>query len=172
VARAAVLRRPDPWASLTLLCSGPAAIPASHQGALGALRAALPAMTLEQVWVLREEMDRQAGVAPAPPDVHGFLHARFVANDPAWLRAKAGILLAEPDRTDALAAELVRSGLRAAVVAGADDDVWLPPLQRQTADRLRAPFHEIAGAGHSPAVDRPDATAAALGQGWLAPHPG
>ncbi len=166
VAREAVVREPRAWASLTLLCSGPAAIPETHRGALEALRAAIPALTLEQVWVLREEMDRQAGVPTPPPEVQAFLHERFVANDPTWLRAKAGILLYEPDRTDELAAVLARAGLPAAVVAGADDDVWLPPVQRTMAERLGAPFRTVPTAGHSPAVDQPDATAAALVQGW------
>jgi pimeloyl-ACP methyl ester carboxylesterase len=52
------------------------------------------------------------------------------------------------------------------VLHGADDDVWTPSEQKHMADRLGAACTAIPGAGHSPAVDDPAATATALDAWW------
>ena len=162
VARAAVLAAPRRWASLTLLGSGPAAVPAAQHEGLLALRAALPGTPLPVVWEVAQARDRANGVPPPPAEVQAFLRRRFLANDAAAVRAKAAILLEEPDRVDALAAVLAAEALPAAVVTGADDDVWSPAEQESMAARLDRPWVVIPDAGHSPAVDAPAATVEAL----------
>lgn len=158
VARAAVLRDPTAFASLIMMCSGPAAVPEGKQQELRALTNALHVVDLETIWRVRQEADRAAGV-PAPPSVvQGFLHHRWLRNNPHALRAKAEILLTEPDRSDELAA----AGLPLAVVTGSADDVWLPSTQADMARRIGALDVGIADAGHSPAADQPSATGAAL----------
>ena len=162
VARAAVLAAPRRWASLTLLGSGPAAVPQAQREGLLALRQALPGTPLPVVWEVAQARDRANGVPLPPAPVQAFLRRRFLANDACSLRAKAAILLEEPDRVAALAAVLAAEAMPAAVVTGADDDVWSPAEQEQMAARLDRPWIEVPGAGHSPAVDAPAATVAAL----------
>ena len=52
------------------------------------------------------------------------------------------------------------------VAYGVDDDVW--PLEEQDlmAKRLGASLSRILGAGHSPAIDDPEATATTLDHWW------
>jgi len=166
VARGVALARPDRVASLTLLCSGPSALPAAQQGALQTLVAALDDHSLEQVWQAKAQLDRANGVAEPPAEVQDFLHRRFVANSPAALVAKATMLMEEPDRVDALAAVLGARGLPALVLVGEDDDAWPVDCQADMARRLGAGLVVIPGAGHSPAVDQPLATAEALLALW------
>jgi pimeloyl-ACP methyl ester carboxylesterase len=130
------------------------------------MAALLPATTLEQVWDLRQALDRHHGVPLPPPELQEFLHRRFVANDPVGLRTKADILLTEPDRVEALAATAAAARLRVAVVTGEDDDVWSPQEQATMARRLGVTPITLSGAAHSPAVEQSAATAAVLDQFW------
>lgn len=148
-------------ASLTLLCSGPGPLPARHHDSLGAMRAALPHVPLGTVYDVKESADREAGWVPPNPRVEAFLRHRFVSNSPWGLRAKAGILLDTPDRTDELAA-LARSGLPVGVVYGPWDDAWTTDEQDAVAAALGTSAVVVPETGHSPAAERPEDTAAAL----------
>jgi pimeloyl-ACP methyl ester carboxylesterase len=148
-------------ASLTLLCSGPGPLPSRHHESLGAMRAALPHVPLGTVYDVKESADREAGWVPPSPEVEAFLRHRFVSNSPWALRTKAGILLDTPDRTDELAA-LARDGLPVAVMYGVWDDAWTPQEQDAVAAALGVDAVVVAEAGHSPAAERPDETAALL----------
>ena len=52
------------------------------------------------------------------------------------------------------------------VLTGVDDDAFPPAVQAEMAQRLDAPFVEIPDAAHSPAVENPAATTAALVWFW------
>ena len=151
VTRSAVLAG-APVASLTLLCSGPAALPPQRQGAIPALVAVLPEMPLELVWQAKETMDRAAGWAPPSAQVHEFLRTRFLATSPGSLRAMGVILMTAADETAALA----QTGVPIQVVYGDADDAWPVEVQADMAHRLGVPPVVIAGAAHSPAVEAPD----------------
>ena len=62
----------------------------------------------------------------------------------------AHALSSEPERVDDLAA----SGVPMQVVFGEADDAWSPDVQTQMAERLGARIVVIAGAAHSPAVEK------------------
>ena len=165
VARAALLDAAcTDAASLTLLCSGPGALPEHRRGAMPALVSVLPDMPLEEIWRVKEQMDRDAGAALPPADIHAFLRERFCAASPWGLRVMGEILLSEPDRTRALAA----AGVPVHVVYGEFDDAWPLDEQEAMARQLGAVGQVIANAGHSPAVDDPEATADALDRLWRA----
>ncbi len=149
-----------PLASLTLLCSGPGAIPASHHENLGSLRAALPDVPLETIWSVKEPADRAAGWDPSP-GVAEFCHRRFVSNSPWGIRAKATILCDTPDRTGELAA-LGAGGFPVAVVYGPGDDAWTPAEQDAVARAVGTAAVVVPDCGHSPAAEQPEATAEAL----------
>lgn len=162
VAREAVLLDPAGIESLTLMCSGPGAVPLHHTQALQAFDHAMGAGAINAVWdFMRGER------ITSDPDVDEqvllFLERRLRSGHPGAHRAIARGLIEIPDRTTELAA----TGVPVLVMFGEDDDVWPLGEQRSSAARLSANVIEIPGAGHSPAVDQPEATAAEL-VAWIA----
>jgi pimeloyl-ACP methyl ester carboxylesterase len=148
-------------ASLTLLCSGPGPLPAGHRDKLGAMHAALPHVPLATIWDVKEAADREGGWVPPSEAVDRFMRERFVANNPYALQAKTAILLDTPDRTDELAA-LAAGGFPVGVVYGPDDDAWPLAVQDAVAAAVGTTPVVVAGTGHSPAADDPEAAAEAL----------
>ncbi|MFC7305002.1 alpha/beta fold hydrolase [Streptomyces monticola] len=172
IARAAVLLDPAPFASLTLMASGPAQISASQQERVKLLQDALAVLDMAQVWEAIQALE-----PPEETDTDGgdpALRARWLRHSPAQLTATGRLLMTEPDRVD----ELVALGLRTHVLSGERDDTWPVPLLDEMAGRLSARRSVIEGAEHSPNTDRPEATAAALISFWdslapdAAPDPG
>ena len=99
-----------------------------------------------------------------------FLRRRFVSSRAASLLGMGAALRTEPDRVDELAAALHGSNTPVAVIAGADDDAWPLPDQREMAARLGTELVIIPDAAHSPAVENPAALLAVLLpllHGWL-----
>lgn len=162
VARAAVLAEPAAFASLTLMSSGPGAIPHPAASNLELIVQALPVMDLESIWAVKRQLEAPHETVPLRPDIEAWLHRRFVANHPVGLLRLAEHLLTEEDRIDELAA----LDLPMCVVYGVDDDAWPPEQQAEMARRLGAKAGVIEGAAHSPAAEQPEATAAALLEFW------
>lgn len=167
--RAAVLEEPGrgPWASLTLMSSGPAAISAEQQVRTQLAIDFLPTTDMETAWQLLRSMDAEAGDAGAagPGDPEGlqeFLHRRWVTTVPEQLIATARQLMTEPDRVDELAAV----PLPKLVLSGQVDYAWPVPELDEMAVRLGARRVVIEGAEHSPNAERPAQTAAALAAFW------
>ncbi|MDF3291948.1 alpha/beta fold hydrolase [Streptomyces silvisoli] len=171
VSRAAVLLSgAGPWASLTLMSSGPAAIETSQQQRTKTLLDALAVMDMESVWQAMRELDvQEAGPAAdasrprvEPPGLDEFLHRRWLSNVPEQLIAAGRQMTAEPDRV----AELAAVELPKLVVSGEVDYAWPVPWLDEMAERLGARREVVAGAEHSPNAERPDATAAVLDAFW------
>ncbi|WAL97698.1 alpha/beta fold hydrolase [Streptomyces sp. Je 1-369] len=169
IARAAVLLDPGPFASLTLMSSGPAAIVPVQQTRARMLADALATLSMAEVWQAMRAME------PPPPqeaetgaDVEGdadgseALRARWLLHSPAQLIATGRQLSTEPDRV----AELAALPLPKHVISGERDDTWPVPLLDDMARRLDAHRTVIHGAEHSPNTDRPAETAAALIGFW------
>ncbi|GAB2784288.1 alpha/beta fold hydrolase [Streptomyces daliensis] len=169
IARAAVLRDAAPFASLTLLSSGPAAVAASQRKRVEMLLGALPSLTMEEIWAAMRQLDPpEAADEETPPEVAAFLRRRWLANVPEQLGAAGETLTGEPDRV----AELARVPLPFHVLSGEVDYAWPVPLLDQMAVRLGARRTIIEGAGHSPNAERPHETAHALTSFWRAPSRG
>lgn len=164
VARAVALAEPAALASLTLMSSGPAAVPPPANASVGLMAQALPVMDLESIWVAKRQLEAESEAEPPAPHIEHWLHRRFVANHPVALLRMAEQLLTETDRTDELAAVQVAT----MVLFGDRDDVWPPSVQAATAERLGASTAVLEGVGHSPAAEAADATAAALLSFWAA----
>lgn len=163
VAQQAVLDAPDFAATLTLLCSGPGAMPAEDAPPLLLVAEALASMPVEDVWQGKLEWELAHGwVAPTDPEIMAFLHRRFLANDVASVAAIARLLVAAPDRID----ELAKVAPPTLVAYGARDDAWPLPEQDAMAARLGARLEVLSHAAHSPAVEDPTATAALLTAFW------
>lgn len=162
VARSAVLTDPYRFTSITLLCSGPGAHAGTKAAQLRVMAAALPVTGPAAVYTVKRQLDR-AGGGPAPsPEVEAFLKERFHANSVVGLTEVTRHLVEAIDEVDALAG----TGLPSLVVSGADDDGWPLTEQAEMAERLGTDHVLIEGAGHSPAVDQPEALASTLAEFW------
>jgi pimeloyl-ACP methyl ester carboxylesterase len=163
VARAAVIAEPSAFASLVLLCSGPADLGGARRLAIEDLEPVLAGAGLPGLYAaLQASLEADPAYVAPPPEVAEFLERRFLRGSPEMLRGMADALRAEPDRV----AELAATGVPTLVAHGADDDAWPPAAQRDMAARLVARYEVIASAAHSPAVENPAATVAVLRGFW------
>jgi pimeloyl-ACP methyl ester carboxylesterase len=169
VAREAVLLGPPAPGSLTLMSSGPAALPGPRADELrlmlDLLDSAAPderGAKVAEIWHGALEPQAVADGVAAP--IITFLRERMLANSPAGLAAMAAHLLAAPDKT----ADLASRNIPVFVLYGEDDDAWPPAQQEDMAVRLNARSARIADAAHSPAVEAPAVTADALTSFWNA----
>ncbi|MFJ2591863.1 alpha/beta fold hydrolase [Streptomyces erythrochromogenes] len=163
ISRAAVLRDPSPFASLTLLSSGPAAIAEDQQARTKLLVAALEAMgdDMPGIWAAMRAHDPQDAAQDSPELTH-FLRERWLATVPEQLVVTGRTLICEPDRVD----ELSRVALPKLVLSGAVDYAWPVPLMDAMAARLGARRVVVPGTEHSPNAEDPATTAAALASFW------
>ncbi|MFD8421200.1 alpha/beta fold hydrolase [Streptomyces sp. NPDC059466] len=166
VARAAVLLDPAPFASLTLMASGPAQISVSQQQRVKLLRDALAVMDMGQVWDAIQAMEppeeTETGELDAGLDDRDDLRRRWLATSPAQLIATGRQLCTEPDRV----AELAAVRLPKHVLSGSHDDTWPVELLDEMAVRLDARRTVVRDAEHSPNTDQPLSTARALADFW------
>ncbi|MFF9775503.1 alpha/beta fold hydrolase [Streptomyces sp. NPDC013978] len=168
ISRAAVLMDASPFASLTLMASGPAQISVGQQERVKLLRDALAVMDMEQVWDAIQAMEApepeeaDTGALDAGLDDRADLRRRWLATKPAQLIATGRQLCAEPDRV----AELAAVDLPKHVLSGERDDTWPIPILDDMAVRLRAHRTVVRDAEHSPNTDQPKATADALIGFW------
>jgi pimeloyl-ACP methyl ester carboxylesterase len=166
VAREAVLGGYTP-ASLTLMTSGPSALPGPRAEELRNMLAFLqgtPAHDLkgkiEEIW--HGTLEPQAVEAGVPPKILAFLNERMLSNNPTGMTTMASHLLSAEDKTDALAAHAIP----AFVLYGEDDNAWPATEQAAMAARLGAQKLCIPAAGHNPNVEAPATTAHALTSFW------
>ena len=165
VAQAAVAAGRVHPATLTLLCSGPGALPEERWAGLPGLVDALDQHDLATIWRIMREMEQAEDVVPPAPDVGAFLEERWHANHPVQLRAVAVHLMREPDRTAELA-PIVAAGLPTTVMWGEHDDAWPLAAQEGMARRLGAMGLELPGLGHSPNAQDAPALVRALLAAW------
>jgi pimeloyl-ACP methyl ester carboxylesterase len=166
VARAAVIDGLTP-VSLTLLSSGPAALPGARAAELrqllkyldGTPVADLKAKVAELWYGSLRPQAAQSGLA-AP--IVEFLQQRMLGNNPTGLVTMATQLLAAEDRT----AELAARSIPTFVLYGEDDNAWPTSVQRDMAARLNAERTCIPAAAHNPNVEAPATTAHALTTFW------
>ncbi|MDX6343304.1 MAG: hypothetical protein QOH87_3442 [Trebonia sp.] len=171
VAREAVLGGCSP-ASLTLLSSGPAALPGPRAEEIHFMLNYLDGTPtsglrdkIAEIWhgVLKPE----AVAAGVTHPVMAFLEERMLANNPTGLVTMATHLLKAEDKT----ADLAGHRLPTFILYGEDDNAWPSSQQRQMAARLGAECTCIPGAAHNPNVEAPATTALALTKFWNAAEP-
>jgi len=166
VVREAVLGGCAP-ASLTLLSSGPAALPGQRAEELhfmlnyldGIAPAGLGVKVAEAWYGVLKPEAVQAGVA-AP--IVAFLEERMLANNPTGLATMATQLLKAEDKT----ADLAARGIPSFVLYGEEDNAWPTSQQRDMANVLNAERTCIPCAAHNPNVEAPATTAHALTKFW------
>jgi pimeloyl-ACP methyl ester carboxylesterase len=162
VAREAVIDGRTKFASFTLMSSGPSAIVGrrAHNGK--SIMKEVPLLGLEHVWATKFEPEALAN--GVPDEIVAFLRKRLLANSPTGLSCMAEQVLSAPDRTD----ELRQIEVPTLVLYGEHDDGWPSELQSEMASALGAESVVVPGAVHSPAVEAPETTAAALVRFWNA----
>ncbi|RSS76880.1 alpha/beta fold hydrolase [Streptomyces sp. WAC06614] len=163
VSRAAVLREPTAFTSLTLMSSGPAAIAPDQQDRTKLLIAALEMLRedMPAVWEAMRAQEEDAVLDS--PELAAFLRERWLGTVPEQLIATGRVLISEPDRVAELA-EL--TDLPKLVLSGAVDYAWPVPWLDDMAQRLGAQRQVIPGTAHSPNAEDPEATARALTGFW------
>ncbi len=167
VARAAVITAPARWCSLVLMGSGPAALGGARRRRIDLLAPVLATGGMAGVYAATQAAAAaEPGYVAEPAELARFRARRFLASSPAMLLGMGQAIIAEPDRV----AELAATGLPMLVLNGSRDDAWSPATQATMACRLGAQHVVIAGAAHSPAIEAPAATAAALLAFWRTPH--
>lgn len=163
VTREAVLAKPELFDSFTLMSSGPAALNGQRRALLDAGEPVLARYGMQGLW---KQLEASAQIDPryrqSPPALLEFLRTRFLANDPVGLQVMGDALRTVEDRT----AELAATGVPVLVLYGESDDAWPPSLQAEMAQQLGAAHQVIPAAAHSPAVENPAPTAAALLDFW------
>ncbi|MEU6081566.1 alpha/beta fold hydrolase [Streptomyces sp. NPDC047108] len=165
ITRAALIKDPSPFASFTIMSSGPGAIAQEQQHRTKMLITALadPKFDMEWIWRAMRALDPpEAPEASTPREIAEFLHRRWLNTVPEQLVATGRQLIAEPDRV----AELAALPLPKHVLSGAVDYAWPVALMDDMAVRLGARRTVIEGAEHSPAAERPAPTARALADFW------
>jgi pimeloyl-ACP methyl ester carboxylesterase len=168
IAREAVIGGYTP-VSLTLMSSGPAALPGPRAEELRSMLDFLDGAAAQdlkgkiaEIWhgVLRP----QAIADGVPAPIVRFLGERMLANNPTAMATMATHLLSATDKTDDLAAREISTF----VLYGENDNAWPPTAQADMAVRLAAQRTCIPAAAHNPNVEAPASTAHALTAFWNA----
>jgi pimeloyl-ACP methyl ester carboxylesterase len=163
VVQRAVLANPQAYASATLLCSGPGALPEERHAGLRQMADIIDVHGLAVMYAVKKAHDsNQPGYVAPSPEIAEFVEHRFLSNAPACLRQITLHLVEAADVIDELAA----LDVPILVAHGETDDGWPPGVQDSMAKRLGAELVVIPNAGHSPAVDAPQATVDVLTQFW------
>lgn len=153
ISQRAVAAEPKAFASLTMLCSGPAGMGRVER--VEVLRELLASgLTLEEIYRRKSEIDNDN----YPEFLENFLRARFVGSDRAAIDAMAVAIMDTPDQIeDVRAAEIPFF-----VMYGERDGSWPQPVQNEMASRMGTQPRVIAEAEHSPALENPEGCVAAL----------
>ncbi|MFC4122407.1 alpha/beta fold hydrolase [Nonomuraea zeae] len=162
VAREAAIDGRTKFASFTLMGSGPAAIEGQRASNGRKIMEEVPSLGLEHVWQHRLEPEALAN--DVSDEIVDFLRKRLLTNSPTGLSSMAEQVLTMHDRTD----DLRQVEVPTLVLYGEHDDGWSPETQSEMAARLGAECVVVPGAVHSPAVEAPETTAAALVRFWNA----
>jgi pimeloyl-ACP methyl ester carboxylesterase len=152
-----------PARSLTLLCSGPAALAGNRGAMIDLMRPLLADGGVPAVFEASESIDAaDPKKATLPPAVKDFLRRRFLASPAAALLGMGTTVTSAADRVE----ELRDSGLPVLVAHGELDDAWPPAEQTDMASRLGARHVVFPGLGHSPAVEDEALVATTLESFW------
>lgn len=167
VARAAVLAN-APVAGLTLMDTGPAALPdGTRREALSHGEPLLRRQGIEAAYRVREQLnERFDSWRAVPAELKEFYRHRFVSSSAPGLLGMADGLRHEPDLVEPLAAALRERELPAIVVAGEGDDAWSVPAQQDMAARLGVPFALVPNSAHSPNTENPGGLLEILLPAW------
>lgn len=171
VAERAVAAHPTGFASLTLLCSGPAGF--LHSAALNPVtvdRARMFADVLATNTTLAQAWDQKSAYenVDVPAMLENFLRERFISSDRAAVVQMLADVLHAPDAID----PVVATGVPVFVAFGEHDGTWAQSVQRQMASRLGTDAIVIPESTHLPVLENVDAAVAAIADALDTVHVG
>ena len=153
VSRAAALADPAALRSLTLMSSGPAAIPAPANQTIALLAQVLPAMDLETIWVAKRQIEAQTETDPPAARDRG-VAARPVRRQPPGRDAADRRAAAHRDRPHRRAAP--PSACRCSSPSATGTTSGRRRCRRRWPSGSVRRVAAWPGVGHSPAADAPD----------------
>jgi pimeloyl-ACP methyl ester carboxylesterase len=162
VAAHAIMRAPQYFSSLTMLCSGPGAIPFERQRNISAIRKGFPKVSLAAAWKVIEAEEKSTDPNKFSEAVWVFRKNRWMNNSPQALHEMAALLQDTEDFSDELTQVLSANKISALVLTAENDDIWPLSVQQQLANTINAKYLVLPDAGHSPARETPAQTASAL----------
>ncbi len=154
VAQRALLAAPDTFASLTLVCSGPAGFNASA----GLIPVTIDRVTAFQELLAQHDLEVAWDLKSAHENVEmheamaSFLRSRFVAGSHAAAVQNIADALEADDIVDAVAL----SGVPVHVMYGANDGTWAQETQNEMAARLGTEPVVVPDATHLPFLENVD----------------
>ena len=160
VAQRAVVQDPDAFASLTLMCSGPAGLMASADlipttiERVSMFSRELAGHTLDEAWDAKTAYEN----VDMHPAMASFLRERFISGTHEAAVQNTADVLHAPDVVEAVAA----SGVHCAVMYGERDGTWNQATQNEMAVRLGTTPIVIPDSTHLPMLENTDATAEEL----------
>lgn len=154
IAQFAAAKSPQSFQSLTVMCSGPSAMPKPN----------VPAKVAEMVRGKNAQESWDSDVYEMQKD-----HPRFELMRKRWLASDCRALESlgqELNSFESVVPQIAESKLPAHVIYGVNDDAWSLEIQNQMAHDLSAKLSVIADAGHCPNEDQPEATVSAMVNFW------
>jgi pimeloyl-ACP methyl ester carboxylesterase len=154
IAQRAASIAPHLFSSLTLMCSGPSAMPKPN----------VPESVIEMVRGKNAQESWDSDVYEMQKS-----HPRFELMQKRWLASDCRALESlarELNTFESVIPEIAASKIPAHVIYGERDDAWSTATQDQMAADLSARLTVIKGAGHCPNEDQPEVTVRAMSNYW------
>ncbi|MEY3470640.1 MAG: hypothetical protein RLZZ575_1100 [Actinomycetota bacterium] len=158
VSQIAVSKSPKSFASITLMCSGPGALPRNRWGGLPRLVKATDKYNMATIWFLKTVAEKMVGYRKFSRKVRKWRRQRWIKTNPLSIKTIGNMLMHIEPVSEKLIKTLENHKVPVLVMSGEKDDIWPLPVQQELAQKLNGQYVEIFGAGHSPAREMPDKT--------------
>jgi pimeloyl-ACP methyl ester carboxylesterase len=159
VSQIAVTKSPKSFASLTLMCSGPGALPRNRWGGLPRLVKATEKYNMSLIWTLKTIAEKLVGYRKFSRKVRKWRRQRWIKTNPLSIKTMGQLLMTIDPIDEKLKQSLSKYPVPIFVIAGHKDDIWPLSQQKEMATFLHGRYVEVLDSGHSPARENPQATA-------------
>ncbi len=159
VSQVAVSKSIKSFASITLMCSGPGALPRNRWGGLPRLVKATDKYKMSTIWFLKTVAEKMVGYRKFSRKVRKWRRQRWIKTNPFSIKSMGNLLMHTEPISEKLIKTFEKNRIPVLVLTGEKDDIWPLDVQQNMAQMLNGKYIEIFGAGHSPAREMPNETA-------------
>jgi len=159
VSQVAVSKSIKSFASITLMCSGPGALPRDRWGGLPRLVKATDKYKMSTIWFLKTVAEKMVGYRKFSRKVRKWRRQRWIKTNPFSIKSMGNLLMHTEPISEKLIKTFEINRIPVLVLTGEKDDIWPLDVQQNMAQMLNGKYIEIFGAGHSPAREMPNETA-------------
>ena len=159
VSQVAVSKSIKSFASITLMCSGPGALPRDRWGGLPRLVKATDKYKMSTIWFLKTVAEKMVGYRKFSRKVRKWRRQRWIKTNPLSIKTIGNLLMHTEPISEKLIKTFEKNQIPVLVLTGEKDDIWPLDVQQKMAQMLNGKYIEIFGAGHSPAREMPNETA-------------